>query len=569
MRSDDKTPGDPGQRPGDGPDAVAGEPTGGEAADSGTQPSSPAAPPPSPWQPMPGSSGVPSGAPQWGAPQWGAPPSSPGGWGAPVPPAPPTWGAAPGGQYGGQYGQLPGGSWGAQPGWSPQPGGGFGPGYVPPATGFGGRRSSGLPRVLVVIAVCLIAFSGGLVTDHAFFPAATACGPTQTSGSPAPQVLSVPSCAAGTPYGSLQGYDLYQQALQIVQQNYVGRSSVTDQQLLYGAINGMVDSLGDTGHSVFLTPDEYAAWQASLSASVAGIGVTLSSDNNVFTIVRVIAGSPAEAAGVKAGDQIAAIDGVSTAGMTMTDVGTKVRGNPGTKVTLTVIHLGSTTPVDVVITRAKIVVPLADWGMVPGTHIADIVLTEFSQGAADQVQKDITAAQNAGATAVILDLRGNPGGYAAEAQEVASEFMTGGVVYITQDAAGTNTNMSVDTSRAHINLPLIVLVDHNSASASEIVAGALQDNGRARIVGVPTYGTGTVLEQFPLSDGSVIILGTRWWLTPKGHKIFGIGITPDQTVAMASGGVAIYPTALATMTAAQFNSSTDTQLLAAVRDLSN
>jgi carboxyl-terminal processing protease len=255
--------------------------------------------------------------------------------------------------------------------------------------------------------------------------------------------------------------------------------------------------------------------------------------------------------------------------MTMTDVGAKVRGNPGTKVTLTVIHLGSTTPVDVAITRANISVPLADWGMVPGTHIADIVLTEFSQGAADQVQKDITAAQNAGATAVILDLRGNPGGYAAEAQEVASEFLTSGVVYITQDAAGTNTNMSVDTSRARTNLPLIVLVDHNSASASEIVAGALQDNGRARIVGVSTYGTGTVLEQFPLSDGSVIILGTRWWLTPKGHKIFGVGITPDQTVAMASGGVALYPTALATMTTAQFNTSTDTQLLAAVRDLSN
>jgi len=112
--------------------------------------------------------------------------------------------------------------------------------------------------------VCLIAFSGGLVTDHAFFPAATALWSTQTSGSPAPQVLSCPSCAAGTPLRvRCKGYDLYQQgSVQIVQQNYVGRSSVTDQQLLYGAINGMVDSLGDTGHvGPFWTPDEYAAWQ--------------------------------------------------------------------------------------------------------------------------------------------------------------------------------------------------------------------------------------------------------------------------------------------------------------------
>lgn len=564
MRSDDETHGDPGQAPGEG-GAVGGEPIGGETADSSARPSSPAAQdmPASPWQPVSRSGW---GAPQSSTPGWGAPPSGPAGWGAPVPPAPPAWGPGPDQPYGGQYG----GSWGAQPGWSPQNASGFGTGYPPTAPGFGVRRSSGLPKILVVIAACMIAFSAGLVTDHSFFPTTSSCATSPTSGGTPVPAGAIPSCSsAGSPYGSLQGYDLYQQAVQIVKQNFVGRSSVTDQQLLYGGIRGMIDSLGDTGHSVFLTPQEYAAWQASLSASVAGIGVMLSSDNNVFTITRVIAGSPAEAAGVKAGDQITAIEGVSTAGMTMTDVGTKIRGDPGTKVTISVIHLGSTTPVDIVITRAKIAVPLADWGMVPGTHVADIVLTEFSQGAADQVQKYIVAAQKAGATSIILDLRGNPGGYAAEAQLVASEFLTDGVVYIQQDAAGTNSNVSVDTSRPHNNLPLVVLVDHNSASAAEIVAGALQDNGRAKIVGVPTFGTGTVLEQFPLSDGSVIILGTSWWLTPKGHRIFGVGITPDQKVAMGTGGVAIYPTALATMSAAQFSSSSDAQLQAAVKDLSN
>jgi carboxyl-terminal processing protease len=240
----------------------------------------------------------------------------------------------------------------------------------------------------------------------------------------------------------------------------------------------------------------------------------------------------------------------------------------GTKVTITVIHLGSTTPVDIVITRANITVPLADWAMVPGTQIADIVLTEFSQGAADQVQKDISAAKTAGATSIILDLRGNPGGYATEAQQVASEFLSSGVVYIQQDARGVNTEIRVDTTRTHTSLPLVVLVDHDSASASEIVAGALQDPGRARIIGVSTFGTGTVLQQFPLSDGSVVILGTDWWLTPKGHRIFGVGIKPDETVVMPAGILPIYPTALPTMSASQLNSSGDAQLLAGVKYLS-
>jgi carboxyl-terminal processing protease len=225
--------------------------------------------------------------------------------------------------------------------------------------------------------------------------------------------------------------------------------------------------------------------------------------------------------------------------------------------------------VDITLTRANIDVPLTEWGMVPGTKIADIVLTEFSTGAADQVQTDIADAQKAGATSIILDLRGNPGGYAEEAQAVASEFLSSGIVYIQQDANGNNTDVGVDTSRTHTDLPMVVLVNHESASSAEIVAGALQDSGRARIVGVSTFGTGTVLQTFNLSDGSVIILGTSWWLTPHGHKIFGVGIKPDEAVAMAAGTLPIDPTTLPAMTVAQLNSSGDAELLAAVKDLSS
>lgn len=526
---------------------------------------SPWAPPSSPWAPPPPASPWPTPQPggwaQPGTPQGSPVPGGPTGWPPQAPPTPswppqpqaaPTWPpqrppALPAWQQGSAWQQ--GQSW--APNQPPRTFDSFGA----PAGEGAARRPSRLPGFLAVVAACLLAFSGGMVVDHTFFPATTTATPATAPGSTA------------TSGSSVQGSALYQEALQIVKANFVGRASVTDQQLVYGAIKGMVDSLGDTGHSTFLTPAEYAAFQSSLNASVAGIGVVMSSANGVFRVDKVITGSPAAAGGVKAGDTITAVEGQSTTNMTMDNVSTAIRGTAGTKVTITVIHAGSTTPVDITMTRANVSVPLAEWGMIPGTHTADIVLAEFSTGAADQTQADITAATKAGATSIILDLRGNPGGYADEAQGVASEFLTSGNVYIQQDANGHNTDEPVDTSRQHTKLPLVVLVDHDSASSSEIVAGALQDPGRARIVGVATFGTGTVLQSFKLSDGSVIILGTSWWLTPKGHKIFGTGITPDQTVALAVGTIPLDPTTLPTMTAAQLTASGDAQLLAAVKDL--
>jgi carboxyl-terminal processing protease len=392
-----------------------------------------------------------------------------------------------------------------------------------------------------------------MVADHFIFPTTvtnTAAGPDATAA------------ANGT-----QNSALYNEALQIVKENYVGISSITDQELLYGSIKGMVDSLGDTGHSSFLTAAQNAAMQSELSGSFAGIGVVLSADTSTFKIVRVISGSPAAIGGVKAGDQITAIGGVSTSTMTVDDLTAKIRGAAGSTVTISVLHLGAAASVDITMTRATIAVPLVDWGMVPGTHVADIALTEFSTGASDEMKTAISSAKTAGATSIILDLRGNPGGYATEAQEVASEFLSSGVVYMEQDSKGHNTNINVDANQTHTNLPLVVLVDHDSASSAEIVAGALQDSGRAKIVGVATYGTGTVLQQFTLSDGSVILLGTAYWLTPNGHRIFGVGITPDEKVAMPTGVFPIDPAVLTTMTSAQLSSSGDAELLAAVNDL--
>jgi carboxyl-terminal processing protease len=303
----------------------------------------------------------------------------------------------------------------------------------------------------MVIAVCMIAFSGGLVVDHAAF------------GSSATTAGAQPS--AGSSGAALAGSNLYNQAVQIVRQNFVGRSSVTDQQLLYGSIKGMVDSLGDTGHSVFLTPEEYQSFQNSLNASVAGIGVLVSSSAGPVVITKFLPGTPAAAAGLKAGDTVTAVDGASTTGLTFDQVSAKIRGPAGTTVKVTIVRTGSANPIDFTITRAQVNVPLVGWGMVPGTHVADIALVEFSTGATDQVKTAIAEATKAGATSLVLDLRGNPGGYASEATSVASQFLTEGTVYIEQDANGKNTNITVDSSQPHTNLPLVVLVDHNSASS--------------------------------------------------------------------------------------------------------
>jgi carboxyl-terminal processing protease len=462
--------------------------------------------------------------------------------------------------------------WQAQPGWQPGP---FWPPAVPPAVPPASpgipqaglpylpawqsegsslhRQPSKLPQILMVVAVALLAFSAGMVTDSLVF------GGEQFGGQP--------SATNAGQEGPLDGFALYSEALNIVRTRFVGKSDLTDKQLLYGSISGMVDSLGDAGHTSFMTPEEYAAATSSLSGSFGGIGVVGTDTNGVPAIERVLPGTPADKSGLKAGDQIMAVDGTSTSGKTFADLVPELRGKVGTKVTLTILHVGSTTPVDVVVTRAEIKIPLVDWGMVPGTKIADIVLYEFSAGASDQLETAISEATDQGATAIVLDLRGNPGGYIYEAQGVAGNFLESGVLYIQEDANGKRTSVNIDASKTETKLPTVVLVDRATASAAEIVTGALQDSDRATVIGINTVGTGTVLQVFGLSDGSAIALATAEYLTPDGNRIFGKGIKPDQIVALPIGAAPTDPNALATMTPTQFAASTDAELLAAVKAL--
>lgn len=370
------------------------------------------------------------------------------------------------------------------------------------------------------------------------------------------------SDATATPAPSGQTtFGLIKEAWDTLHTKYVGAAQLNDRDLIYGAINGMTEAVGDTGHTSFMTPEERTARNNDLSGKYVGIGVRIdTAADGLPIIVGVFKDSPAEKAGLVAGDEIVAVDGTPTAGKDTGAIVDLVRGEAGTKVTVTA-RTGAKGPTrDVTMTRADVAVAPVSWTMVPGTKTAFIRLDQFSAGAADNLKSVLTDAKKGGANRIILDLRGNPGGYVNEADAVASQFLKSGTVFIERAADGHETKHDVASGGLATDLPLVVLVDAGTASSAEIVSGALQDNARAQIVGVKTYGTGTVLGEFPLSDGSALRVGTVEWLTPDGHQIWHQGITPDVVVERASDVAPLDPDEVSKLTPAQVDKLTDPQL---------
>jgi carboxyl-terminal processing protease len=368
-----------------------------------------------------------------------------------------------------------------------------------------------------------------------------------------------------TPSGTTQ-FGLIREAWDTLHKDYVGASDLNDRALIYGAINGMTDAVGDTGHTSFLTPEERAARAKDLSGSFVGIGVRLDVASDKFpVIVSVFDGSPAAKAGLKAGQEIIAVDGKTTEGHTLGDVAGWVRGEAGSTVTIKARTGTTGTGQDYPIVRAEVAVSAVSWTLVPGTKTALLRLDQFSHGSANELKAALVAIEDAGADRIILDLRGNPGGYVNEAEGVASQFLSNGEVYVERAADGHETRHDVTAGGIATKLPLVVLVDAGTASSSEIVTGALQDAGRGQIVGIKTYGTGTVLGEFPLSDGSALRVGTVEWLTPKGRQIWHQGITPDVVVERASDVEAVDPDEVRAMTPAQVGAIKDPQLTRALQ----
>jgi len=361
--------------------------------------------------------------------------------------------------------------------------------------------------------------------------------------------------------GNKADFQLIDQAWGLIRDNYVDQTSAQPQQLTYGAIGGMADALGDTGHSTFLTPQEVLQQNEAIQGQLEGIGAEIQLKNGGVIIVAPIDGSPAQKAGLHSGDIILKVDGQPVTGVI--DAVTRIRGPAGTSVTVT-IQDASGTISDVTIVRAKINLVSVTWLMIPGTTIAHLRLDSFDSTTTSELDTALASIQSQGATGIILDLRNNPGGLLGQAVSVASRFISTGNVLLEKDIHDKITAVPVQTGVAVTGLPMVVLVNEGTASAAEIVAGALQDSGRAKLVGETTFGTGTVLQQFSLTDGSALLLAVQEWLTPSGKTIWHKGLTPDTVVSLASNVTALIPDAEKSMSADGIKSSGDQQLLDAL-----
>jgi carboxyl-terminal processing protease len=359
-------------------------------------------------------------------------------------------------------------------------------------------------------------------------------------------------------------FGLIREAWDLLHTEYVGARDLDNKELAYAAINALAEATGDTGHTRFLTPAEREQARQDLSGSFVGIGVQVDTADNGVRIVDVFADSPAQKAGLQRGDVILEVDGTATAGTPLDKVVERVRGPEGSEVRLSIERSGESKPLDVVVTRAKVERPAVSWTMVPGSTIAHIRLEQFQSGSGDEVKAALKAAEAAGATGAVIDLRGNPGGYVDEARAVVSQFVGTGVVYQTRDARGNVNPNDVVEGGVALDLPIVVLVDAGTASSSEITAGALQDAGRAKVVGVKTFGTGTVLGEFALADGSALRIGTVEWLTPKGRRIWHEGITPDVVVELPADVFPMTPDQVAEDTPVELAATKDAQLLKAL-----
>jgi carboxyl-terminal processing protease len=330
------------------------------------------------------------------------------------------------------------------------------------------------------------------------------------------------------------GIALYAEALKVVKEDYINQKAIDPEKQTYGAIKGMLDSLNDRWHTSFLTPEEVEKNRKRYASKQVGIGVKLENKDDKVVVLSTIDGSPAEEVGIKAGDILVAVDGESMREKNIVEVTDKLGGSEGSQVELTVLRNGEEREFS--IKRVELEVPAASWNLIPGTDMAHLRLVSFSDNSAAELESAISEAQEAGAERFVLDLRDNSGGWVGQAEEIVARFLPArSTIYIQKDANGREEETTVPDDNQPLDAPLVVLVNVGSASSAEIVAGALKDNDRARVVGGKTFGAGTVLEERPLSDGSAILLATAQWLTPNRNPIQGAGIEPDVKAGLEEG----------------------------------
>jgi carboxyl-terminal processing protease len=329
------------------------------------------------------------------------------------------------------------------------------------------------------------------------------------------------------PLGSGSSFDVVKQAWNVIFNDYVDRDQLDAGTLEQGAIEGMVKALDDP-YSSYLDAETHQLGLSSLEGEIEGIGAQVAIRDEQLTVIAPIADSPAAKAGIRAGDIILEIDGKLTSEMSLVEAVLSIRGPKGTSVRLLVQHQDETEPVEIEIVRARIELVSVRFEM--REDIADITITYFSSRTNEELIPVLANLTGQGAKGIILDMRGNPGGVLDVVVDVASHFISDGGVVNVVDNQERRTAIEVKPTEVTTELPMVVLVNGSSASGSEVLAGALQDHGRAAVAGSQTFGKGSVNIIRQLKDGSALYLTTARWLTPNGRPIEGVGITPDHVL---------------------------------------
>ena len=389
----------------------------------------------------------------------------------------------------------------------------------------------------VAVVAYLVGFGSGYYTARLTAPvAALQTAPLQpssgaTPAAPAPSPTRSPTRAtplAPTSNDDEEAFQVFWEAWKLLKDEYYG-DLPDSPKMTRAAIRGVLGTLGDENTGL-IEPEISKILDEDASGEFEGIGATIRiNKDNKLEIVRPFAGQPAEKAGVKVGDVVIAVDGKSIAGFSVYEAVGVIRGPAGTTVKLTIVRAGEVKPLEISVTRAKITIPIVQSKLLDG-DIAYVSLFDFSSPASGQLESELESLLAKKPKGLILDLRDNPGGYLQQAIQVSDLFLDAGVIASEKDKNGSGQTFRSGPGGIAQDVPLVVLVNGGSASASEIVAGALQDRGRAKLIGETTFGKGSVQLPHTLSDGSELRVTIAHWFTPNGRQIQGTGLTPDIVV---------------------------------------
>ncbi len=329
-------------------------------------------------------------------------------------------------------------------------------------------------------------------------------------------------------------FSLFWDAYNSLHQHYIDKNNIDEKKLIYGAIAGMTHSLGDP-YTSFFDPAEAKLFESDLAGSFSGVGIEVGTKQGRLTIIAPLKGTPSDRAGLKSGDQIVKIEGKSTSDISSDQAVDLIRGKKGTTVTLTIFREGWNEVKDFKITRDTINIPSVDWEIKNG-DVVYVHIYQFDQTLSANFANIAQHILQSTAKKIILDLRGNPGGYLEVSQDVAGWFLAKGQLVTIEDFGTGKTRQEFKTqgSGALAHYPLVVLIDKGSASAAEILAGALRDNRNVKLIGEKSFGKGSVQEISDLKDGaSFLKITIAKWLTPKGNSISQVGLTPDVSVGIS------------------------------------